>query len=49
MDGDEADHEFGPLPVYESDGVRRLTDGHTRAFAASLTGAEAVSIEYDDE
>ena len=42
-------HEFGPLPVYDFDGVRRLTDGHTRALAAHLTGAESVQIEYDDD
>lgn len=49
IDGDGAPHQFGPLPVYEFDGVRRLTDGHTRALAARLTGAESVRIEYDDD
>ncbi|WP_123537403.1 histone acetyltransferase [Halosimplex salinum] len=45
---DGPDHEFGPLTVYEFDGERYLTDGHTRAFAAYLTGAETVTVEYDE-
>jgi hypothetical protein len=31
------------------DGDLRLTDGHTRALAAHLTGAEAVAVEYDED
>jgi len=42
-------HEFGPLPVYAFDGQRYLTDGHTRALAAYLTGAETVTVEYDED
>ncbi|WP_415382533.1 histone acetyltransferase [Halosimplex sp. TS25] len=45
---DGPDHQFGPLPIYEFDGERYLTDGHTRAFAAYLTGTETVSVEYDE-
>ncbi|PSQ31091.1 histone acetyltransferase [Halobacteriales archaeon QS_9_67_15] len=46
---DGPDHEFGPLSVYEFDGERYLTDGHTRAFAAYLTDADEVVVEYDAE
>ncbi|MFB6152531.1 MAG: histone acetyltransferase [Haloarculaceae archaeon] len=40
--------EFGPLPVYEFDGDLYLTDGHTRAFVAYLTGADRVTVSYDE-
>ncbi|MFC7142447.1 histone acetyltransferase [Halosimplex aquaticum] len=46
---DGPDHQFGPLPVYEFDSERHLTDGHTRAFAAYLTGADEVAVEYDED
>ncbi|WP_136686601.1 histone acetyltransferase [Halorhabdus amylolytica] len=38
----------GPLPVYEFDGQRYLTDGHTRAFVAYLTGCDRIAV-YEDE
>jgi hypothetical protein len=46
---DGPDHEFGPLPVYEFDGERYLTDGHTRVFTAYLMDADEVVVEYDAE
>ena len=45
---DGPDHQFGPLPVYDFDSGRYLTDGHTRAFTAYLTGADEVVVEYDE-
>jgi len=39
----------GPLPVYEFDGDRHLTDGHTRAFVAYLTGRDRVPVVTDGE
>ncbi|WEL22337.1 ParB-like nuclease domain-containing protein [Halorhabdus sp. BNX81] len=37
----------GPLPVYNFDGEHYLTDGHTRAFVAHLTGRERLGVTYD--
>ena len=45
---DGPDHQFGPLPVYEFDGERYLTDGHTRVFTAYLMDADEVVVEYDE-
>lgn len=48
--------EYDPLPVYafESDGSLEsddlyLTDGHTRAFVAYLTGADELRVTYDED
>ncbi|MFW6376703.1 MAG: histone acetyltransferase, partial [archaeon] len=40
---------YGPLPAFEHDGEWYLSDGHTRAFAAYLGGAESIRIERDRE
>lgn len=39
----------GPLPAFEYQGEWYLSDGHTRAFAAYLGGAETIRIERDRE
>ncbi|MFB6068888.1 MAG: histone acetyltransferase [Halobacterium sp.] len=39
---------YGTLPVFEYDGEWFLSDGHTRAFLAHLTGFEDVRVERDD-
>lgn len=39
--------EYDPLPVHEFDGERCLTDGHTRAFVAHLTGAAELRVVED--
>ena len=36
-----------PLPVYAFEGGHYLTDGHTRAFVAYLTGRERLPVTYD--
>ncbi|QGN06983.1 histone acetyltransferase [Halorhabdus sp. CBA1104] len=41
--------EPGPLPVYEFDGDWYLTDGHTRAFVAFLTGCDRISVVADED
>ncbi|WP_135662228.1 histone acetyltransferase [Halorhabdus rudnickae] len=41
--------EPDPLPVYEFEGDQYLTDGHTRAFVAYLTGSDRLSIVEDEE
>ena len=41
--------QYDPLPVYEFDGDLTLTDGHTRAFAAYLAGAEELTLAYDED
>lgn len=38
---------YDPLPAFRYDGDWYLADGHTRAFAAALAGAETVRIERD--
>lgn len=45
----EAFDADGPLPAFEHDGEWYLSDGHTRAFAAYLGGAESLRIERDRE
>ncbi len=47
FDFDEPNH--GSLPAFEHDGRWYLSDGHTRAFAAYLAGAETLRIERDRE
>ncbi|MFT4889574.1 MAG: hypothetical protein ACI9YT_000484 [Halobacteriales archaeon] len=39
----------GPLSAFEHEDEWYLSDGHTRAFAAYLGGAESVRIERDHE
>ncbi|SFC15453.1 hypothetical protein SAMN05444422_10541 [Halobiforma haloterrestris] len=39
--------EYEPLPAFEHGGEWYLADGHTRAFAASLAGADAIRVERD--
>ena len=40
---------YDPLPVVELDGDLVLTDGHTRAFAAHLRGADELRVAPDDD
>ena len=40
---------YEPLPAFEHEGEWYLADGHTRAFAAALGGAETICLERDDE
>ena len=40
---------FEPLPVKVLDGIPILTDGHTRAVAAILTGLESVPLVYEED
>jgi hypothetical protein len=46
---DDQGPNYGPLPAFEHEGEWYLSDGHTRAFAAYLGGAESVRIERDRE
>jgi hypothetical protein len=39
---------LGPIPNKELDGEIIATDGHTRAFALHLKGAEEVDVEWED-
>ena len=41
--------EFDPLPIKRLGGLRLLTDGHTRAVAASLAGWESVPVFWDSD
>lgn len=43
------DPNYEPLPAFEHEGAWYLADGHTRAFAAALAGAETLRIERDAE
>lgn len=45
FDFDEPNYEA--LPVVELDGGLVLTDGHTRAFAASLSGRDELRVRRD--
>lgn len=47
FDPDEPDYE--PLPVIELDGEWVLIDGHTRAFVASLAGADELRVVHDTD
>lgn len=38
-----------PLPAFEHEGEWYLSDGHTRAFAAWLAGADRIAVERDPE
>lgn len=44
---DGAAFDPGALPVYAFGGEYYLTDGHTRAFVAYLTGRERLPVTYD--
>lgn len=39
---------YDPLPVFEHEEEWYLADGHTRAFASSLAGAEMVRVRRDE-
>jgi hypothetical protein len=41
--------EYDPLPVARIDGAWTLTDGHTRAFLAALSGAEHLHVREDTD
>lgn len=40
---------FEPLPIFEHEGKVFFTDGHTRALAAFLSGADKVPLVWDSE
>lgn len=40
---------YGTLPAFEHEGEWYLSDGHTRAFVASLSGAQTLRLERDEE
>lgn len=40
---------YDPLPAFHYEGTWYLSDGHTRAFAAGLAGAETLRIEQDHD
>ncbi|MFH5798735.1 histone acetyltransferase [Haladaptatus sp. CMAA 1911] len=40
---------YDPLPVRKFDGRWTLTDGHTRAFVAHLSGAEELRVVRDTD
>lgn len=46
FDVDESSYE--PLPAFEYEGEWYLADGHTRAFAAFLGGADQLRITRDE-
>lgn len=46
---DDEGPNYGPLPAFEHEDEWYLSDGHTRAFAAYLGGAESLWIERDRE
>ncbi|MFC4449904.1 hypothetical protein [Halorussus aquaticus] len=46
---DFADPNYDPLPVRKIGGDWTLTDGHTRAFAASLSGADELRVVRDTD
>lgn len=43
------DHNPDPLPVLEMDGNLVLTDGHTRALAAGLSGITKIQVYHDED
>ncbi|WP_132058486.1 histone acetyltransferase [Halorussus amylolyticus] len=43
------DPNYDPLPVREIEGRWTLTDGHTRAFVAFLSGATELRATRDDD
>jgi hypothetical protein len=47
FDFDEPNYD--PLPVFEHEGQWYFSDGHTRAFAAALAGAETLRVERDEQ
>lgn len=47
FDFDDPDYE--PLTAFEHDGATYLADGHTRAFAATLAGADRLRVQHDDD
>ncbi|WP_267642723.1 hypothetical protein [Haloarchaeobius amylolyticus] len=44
---DPDDPEYDPLPVIDLEGEWTLIDGHTRAFVASLAGADELTVVHD--
>lgn len=44
---DADDPEYDPLPVFDHEDRWYLADGHTRAFAAVLSGAETLDVYHD--
>ncbi len=46
---DFADPNYDPLPVRRIRGDWTLTDGHTRAFVAYLSGADELRVVRDDD
>lgn len=42
------DPAYDPVPVFEHESEWYLSDGHTRAFAAALAGADTLQVERDE-
>lgn len=42
------DPDYDPLPVFDHEDNWYLADGHTRAFAAMLSGEETMQVYHDE-